>query len=838
MRKIVFLVALLATFGMLFAVGCAGADGASGAAGAAGNPGNPGDPGAAGAPGEPGAPGSPGAPGDPGEPGAPGNPGSNGSNGAAGATGPIGLTGEAWSPLATIGAESCVVCHDGAGDDHQAVYDDYADASTFTLTIDDVVAVANAAPATDFATTVTFSIAHEVVGLGTIPYVDAAGLPSLEQKRFYAVDYDSANSTFGQSASFSASSVTPVAGTPGQYTVTDADTPYDMTAAGFNGEFYGYIADGSLDSGPLGGHVHLYDDVASAAVAYGDVATYESAANVSGCENCHGAPYMKHGYRDPVVAGLSDFASCKTCHYDSRNGGHEDWQILVEDPIRFVEVHDGADLTAAEETKYAYKASVMNDTHMSHAMEFPYPQSMATCTTCHDGKLDRILNDASFTWETCQSCHPVNGPEEGTDSHRAPAMVTVWTDAGVEGFHDTSMDCTSCHSAAGSATVFSGLHTGYDSTIYADASGTRYSDIFTASIDAVSMSDNMVTIEFSATKNLDVTSLTAADMTPTVFIGMIGYDTHQYLVNPHGRAFDDDGDGEIGRSDNRNSEAVAGEDHPRFTTVSAANGSWKMIGDLSAWAHLIADGDVTRLEIGMRPTLANAAGTTVAIDAVTRTYDLSTSSFDDSYFKGDNAIVAVEKCNTCHDALATTFHSADRGGSIEMCKMCHAATNDGSHMELQSRSIDSYVHAIHSFQAFDIGDVDFTDPVEAVKYELHTSHVLPTFSAKSCEACHNEGTYNVPSQTTSLSSLHSGTDEVADRNIGTIEAFVTGPASRACGGCHRAMLLNADDAAGLAAFQQHTQMGGYVIDDPDKIDGGTGEAIWDKVVDTIASLFK
>jgi hypothetical protein len=43
----------------------------------------------------------------------------------------------------------------------------------------------------------------------------------------------------------------------------------------------------------------------------------------------------------------------------------------------------------------------MNDVHMSHAMEFPYPQSMSNCVTCHEGKLDKILTDANFKISTC-----------------------------------------------------------------------------------------------------------------------------------------------------------------------------------------------------------------------------------------------------------------------------------------------------------------------------------------------------------------------------------------------------------------------------------------------------
>lgn len=54
-------------------------------------------------------------------------------------------------------------------------------------------------------------------------------------------------------------------------------------------------------------------------------------------------------------------------------------------------------LTPEQKEQYAYPTTLMNDVHMSHAREFPYPQSMANCATCHEGKLDTILADANFT---------------------------------------------------------------------------------------------------------------------------------------------------------------------------------------------------------------------------------------------------------------------------------------------------------------------------------------------------------------------------------------------------------------------------------------------------------
>lgn len=719
--------------------------------------------------------------------------------------------------------ESCAICHDDVGEKiHQSIYDKYKDASTLELTIDSVTSESDGAGA--FNATMTFTIMKN-----GLPYIDADGLPSLEQKRFYSVTYDSATRTFDNPQTFS----NPVALGNGRYSVTATGMSYDLNST--NGQAYGYIADGMLDT-ESGGHVIMYDDVANGGLAFGDVTTYESPANVSGCEKCHGKPYMKHGYRAAEVKGFSDFSSCKSCHYDTRNGGHEDWQILVTDPARFAEIFAGADLTPEEEEQYAYKARLMNDVHMAHSMEFPYPQSMSNCATCHEGKLDMILTDENFVLETCKSCHPVTEPEGGTDPERAPALEAIMP-------HGIDFgQCNGCHKEGGLAPQFKEVMPGYNPEIYADTSGTKWSEIFTASVDDASLDGNILTVKFSAAETNNTTELHAADIVPTVLIGLYGYDTKHYMVNPHNR--DDDG--------NRLLEYdVDGETvNPRFTTVSAGGGSWEVTVDLSMWADKIADNIIKRLEIGILPelvtTLEHEHGDeeeeeelVVAINAPSRTFDLATNTFDDDYF--DDVVDVMGGCNKCHDALATTFHTAKRGGNIKVCKMCHAPTNDGSHLELASRSIDNYVHAIHSFQAFDIGDVNFLDPVEAVKYDLHIEHVFPNFTIKNCEACHNEGMFNVPDQSKSLPSLHSGTDEIEtwDRNIGHIEPFVTGPASRACGACHRAHKIKEDDFAGLIAFNQHTKVCGYFVEDPDRVDGGTtGMGLWDTIVEAVMELFR
>jgi hypothetical protein len=76
----------------------------------------------------------------------------------------------------------------------------------------------------------------------------------------------------------------------------------------------------------------------------------------------------------------------------------------------------------------------------------------------------------------------------------------------------------------------------------------------------------------------------------------------------------------------------------------------------------------------------------------------------------------------------------------------------------------------------------------------------------------------------------SGTDAVAGRNIGDIPAYVTGPAVRACGACHRAQEINADDSGALAILNQHFKTFGYLVEDE--------EGLWDSVVAKIMGIFK
>jgi OmcA/MtrC family decaheme c-type cytochrome len=702
--------------------------------------------------------------------------------------------------------ETCSICHKEAGARHQMSYNE--------LYQDGVIQVTDLAYSfsTPDTSTVTFNMTKDGA-----PF-DARDADSLA---IYFVPYTGTSFQFEPAAERQSLLGTLAYDGEGGITSTMTETT-DFSAV--NGLIVVYGADETV--GQLPARIRQVKYPFAALLETGDGVDYVSAANNAGCEKCHSVPYLKHGYIYGQVNGdpATDFYTCKACHLDNGEGEHLEWQLLVDDPALAAAFLAGeAQLTPEQEEQYAYRTTLMNDVHMSHAMEFPYPQSMANCVTCHEGKLDTVLSDESLTVETCKSCHPVTGSEEHETA--ALALNTLMPPEDHESMDLATEDCTDCH-------VFSDFHTGYNEVIYTD-DGQKYSEAISVTIDSASFDGANLNIQFSAAESPDLAGLDVADIAPTVLVGLYGYDTKDYIIGPHERLFDDNGDGVIDSNDQRTLEAAVGEEHPRITTVSAGDGNWEVVADLSAWADLIADNTVKRVEIGVMPALENADGIMLALNAPSRTFDLAANAFADDFFSP--LVKVADGCNNCHEALATTFHSPDRGGNITVCRLCHITKSGGSHLEMQSRSIDSYAHAIHSFQAFDIGDVDFTDPVQAMHYEHHIEFPYPTHGITNCDSCHVEGAYNVPDQSKSLPGLLSASDPIngRDRNIGEVPAYVTGPAARACGGCHRAALINEDEAVELIVLNQHMKQGGYLIEGGEDASSTLGA-----VIDAIMALFK
>lgn len=829
--------------------------------------------------------------------------GPTGATGATGSTGATGAQGVGLDPVTSTKPESCATCHSAVGQaGHQATYNAYVDKSKLYMKFDSVDVTPPAGAVTTYSAKLNFTLLKN-----SLPVIDATGIPSMLQKTFYVVAYSSQNRQFLNSKSQSAATVTPSGLNDGKYSLTFTGLTWNpkvpssqncsttATVVPCDGAmFYGYVAQDLLPMESYDGtHYQLYDNMSSAALGFGTLdsadpsyaaSTYVSNADVTACEGCHGKPYRKHGYREAIVTNsltamptaanevVKDFAPCKACHYDNRVGTDKIWQQIVADPLGWA---TGKAIGSGE---YNYTANLMNDTHMSHAMEFAYPQSMAVCSTCHSGaKLANVQADKFFTAQTCKSCHPVTdgGTAYPTEAGRAPSLNAMWTKSGMT-FHanydlNGATDCTTCHNTNGNklAKPISGYHNGFQATSYTaaiyDTTGKMYSTDITESIDSVSLpsctaASCVLTIKGSA-KSVSGSTL-AASVTPTIVVSLYGYDTKNFLISGHSAALNGKRFLEyvVGAVDTVNActpvaPATTCTTPVLWKTVSNTGGAWEVTADLAVTRapattvdtipNLITAGKVKKAEVVALPALT-VSGKSVALNAVTKTIDLTNkAAIVADYYQGANAVVSEAKCNACHDALGSTFHNGAYGGNIVACRACHVPVTGASHLETQSRSIDSYVHAIHAFQAFDVANINFKDPVAAKRYAEHLEHVFPNFTLNNCEGCHvtskftnstSSGvvTYNVPDQSESLPGLISGSVTLkngwyvldangnysvpsADRKIsgvptGQIPAYATGPASRACGGCHRAEFVNEDDLNGLVSFNQHVNTNGYLVD--------------------------
>jgi OmcA/MtrC family decaheme c-type cytochrome len=800
-----------------------------------------------------------------------GQDGAGGSAGAAGSQGPAGAPGANGKDFtATAELESCAVCHRDAGTDHQALYNSFADGIDRTKTAfsASIVSVDTAAGtnAGTFKSTVTFKLNKAGATTCVIP-------SALKQKTMYFVAYDASVKKFptpsykqtadvdpdgtvgGQnteSINFSYGSMTlkdPVTCT---FTMVKDNLPTDP-AAQANAFVYGYFGDTALDipaNSNADRHYVLMDNMISVAKVVSGAIDYQSTANVKGCEKCHGKPYSKHGYRQATVAGLNDFVACKACHTDFRRGTDAGWYVLADDVAAYA-ANDKA-VTPAQALRYAYTANIMNDTHNSHAFEFAYPQSMANCITCHEstttaGAMNaNVLTDANFTLTTCKSCHPVTAVG-GADPKRAPALKTLLTAAPLDQIHTMDLytftgDCNLCHRAGGVAKTFAQMHSGYNKAIYADSAGAKFATAIQAKVDSASFdaASNKLTVAFSATG-----AAAQALVKPTVVVSLYGYDTKDFIVSGHGSQPD-------GKRNLEWTEASS-SNGPRLTvspaTATAGNASWTATADLSTWASMLSDGSVKRLEIGILPVVGldqtkavntdatkGALNPYIAVTGVTKTFDLVAKALvtDDTKVYG-KAIVDTNKCNACHAALGTTFHNPSYGSAgVVACRLCHVPVSGSSHFEMQSRSIDSFVHAIHSFQYMDVKGVDFANKAATLEYNDHIDSEYPNFTTLNCESCHNPGTYSVPDQSRSLPGLLSASAVLKnrDRAIGTVPSVVTGPGSRACGSCHRSAMINEDKAGDLASFDAHTATFGT------RLPADTAGTVLNDAIAKIMAIFK
>lgn len=107
-------------------------------------------------------------------------------------------------------------------------------------------------------------------------------------------------------------------------------------------------------------------------------------------------------------------------------------------------------------------------------------------------------------------------------------------------------------------------------------------------------------------------------------------------------------------------------------------------------------------------------------------------------FSARRAIVATDRCNSCHDGLGVkpTYHSGQRNDA-PTCSFCHTANRANSGWAVNAKDI---IHAIHAGAK---RTVPFTWHGEIKAWEVTYPGVLNT-----CTQCHLEGTYDFSASAT------------------------------------------------------------------------------------------
>jgi hypothetical protein len=135
---------------------------------------------------------------------------------------------------------------------HQDIYNKYADASKLDLELGAVSSTLQG----DGTYTVALGFTLRKNGA---PLVDANGLPSLLQKTFYAVKYDTPTNTFPSNKSMPVNPTSTVGDGAGNYTLTATGFAFDPTTS--DAAIFAYVAQDKLDTESAG--YSLYDNLDS-----------------------------------------------------------------------------------------------------------------------------------------------------------------------------------------------------------------------------------------------------------------------------------------------------------------------------------------------------------------------------------------------------------------------------------------------------------------------------------------------------------------------------------------------------------------------------------------------
>ena len=459
------------------------------------------------------------------------------------------------------------------------------------------------------------------------------------------------------------------------------------------------------------------------------------------CNSCHEQLAFHGGSR-------RDVKLCMQCHnmqtWDPDTGNTVDMKVMIH------KIHTGANLPSVQ-AGIPYQIIGYRQTvhHYSHVI---MPQDMRNCTRGHTADTPE-----GHVWMTrpsrnaCGSCHDLIDWEAG-DGHPIPQ------------FNDD--DCADCHLPEGEFE--------FDISVAgAHVVPTKSEQLAGINIEITDVTDaaagSAPTVYFTLTNDDGSTVTDIADLRTLTLraAGPIG-DTIDHMIDIS--------------EDARDATPVGDEYMAVFETPipEDATGSWGFSADVRR-TTIIDDGSPEGLEV------TEGAFNPIYYAAIT-----------DAEPMPRREVVAIEKCNVCHDVLS--LHGGQRF-AIHECVFCHRPNNTDEAVrpaeELPPEGIDMrwLAHRIH--MGSDL-TVDFT--VYGYRSSVHNyNHVGYPGDLRTCEGCHIDETYYVPApegshEVTTPRSYYTPTQPAAAACLAchsTVDAAAhaytqTAPFGESCASCHGA----------------------------------------------------
>ncbi len=450
---------------------------------------------------------------------------------------------------------------------------------------------------------------------------------------------------------------------------------------------------------------------------------WDQIRETNSCNSCHD-PLVVHGRRQ-------DAKLCVLCHQpqttDAVTGNVLDFRIMVH------KIHRGPNLPSGK----AYQ--IGNNSYGG----VTFPQDIRNCANCHEGKVASTKPTQSDTWYTkpsraaCGSCHDNINWVTG-DNHPGGAQA------------DDSA-CASCHVPQGDKEWDAGIKTAHT----VPDKSKQLPGLKAAILSVTGTGPGQKpTVTFKLT-NGDGTIVDPAHIGASASLSLL-------LAGPT----TDYGDGQTAPAQPISESAIGANFNGSvatytFTKPIPANA-------VGTWAVTVQ----TRRTITFNPapnkgpaTYTEGAFNPVTYIAVT-----------DAAPVARRTVVSLDKCNECHDTLATTFSHGGQRIAIEFCVMCHnpnaddAVRRKAADLPGESISFKRMIHRIHTGENLTQDYSVFGFSGTATNF----NEVTYPGNTKDCLACHTStSTYSLP--------LDKGTIPTI-----TLRDFFSpqGPATAACLGCH------------------------------------------------------